>query len=335
MRWTLLAASLPSLLALVAFAGHAGASGPAPTPFTMTVTPPRFTVPYTPGQTVTRSVEISNPGSTSLHIDALLSEFSQSRDGSMRFSSPSPASAGWVTVTPAHADVAPHATQTMAVSITVPATADAGERQIGVILRVPPAPGEGNITVTAGVGVEILAGTPGAVTEKTALDRLDAPGFSAGGPIPLTLTLTEQGNVHREFVAPHQLVADVSGGTVALPDFIVLKGVTRTVTTSWDSPPAICICTARVTTGDGQGHRITVSKTIVIFPVRTALGIVALLTGLVLLTLFRRRSRRAGRRAQLEQVRREAYELARRELDAQRPGAMDVTAAGPTPDASG
>jgi hypothetical protein len=315
MRRILLGALLPCLLAL-AFAGQSGAAARA-TPFSMTVTPPRIVIPYSPGQTVTRDVKVGNTGSAPLHFDVLLSDFSQGPDGSMRFSTPSATSgASWASVAPAHADVPPDATQTVTVSIAVPVDAGAGERQIGVILRVPAAPGQGNVTVTGGIGVEILAGAPGTVTERTVLDGLDAPGFSSGGPIPLALTLSEQGNVHREFVTPNQLAAHVSGGTVPFPDFIVLKGVTRRVTTSWESPPLICVCTATVTTDDGQGHRISVSKSIVIFPVKTAAGILVLLAGLAFLTRYRRRTRSAGRLAELERVRAHAYEMARRDLQA-------------------
>jgi hypothetical protein len=278
-----------SALALVALGQRPGAAAP---PFALTVTPARIIVPYTPGQTVSRIIEASNPDVTPVHVDVLLSEFAQKPDGSMRFADPSPDSGvSWVVVTPLHFDLGAGGARTVGISLTVPRDAGVPERQIGVVLRVSPGAGQGNVTVTGAIGVELLAGTPRPVVARTELRDLHAPGFSWGGRIPLTATVTNRGNAHREFAAPEQLVADVQGARVSFPDFIVLKGVTRTVATSWERPPLMCVCLATVATDDGQGHRLARSSTVVIFPIQAAAAVLGSIIGLALVA-WRRSARR-------------------------------------------
>jgi hypothetical protein len=320
-----LSAALLLLLAPVMLQGQQQAR-PRPTllqpappqgqPFSLTVAPPRIIIAYTPGEAVVRTVEVINGGASTVHVDGLLSEFSQQPDGSIHFASPSGDSgASWVAVRPDHFAIAPQATQRVEVSVTVPANADQGERQIGLVLRVPaPAGSSGNMTVTGAIGVEVLIGAPGAVTETTQLGMLHAPGFSFGGPVPLSLTVSERGNVHREFVAPQQLYADAAGTKVYFPGFIVLKGVTRTITTSWRQPPLLCRCTVTIRTDDGHGHLLSASTTVIVFPLTTVIGVLVLAVGLVILARVRRNRRRGRHQAEVEAARREAYELARLEL---------------------
>jgi hypothetical protein len=291
------AGPLVLIAALVFLTGRQATAAAVAQPFTLAVTPARIIVPYTPGQTVSRTIEAANADSTPFHVDVSLAEFDQRPDGSIRFAGPSADSgASWVVVAPLHFDIPAGGAQTVGISLTVPPDSTATERQIGVILRVSPGAGRGNVMVSGAIGVEVLAGTPHSVNARTELLGLRAPGFSSEGPITMTVTVSNRGNVHREFVTPHKLVADVSGARVSFPDFIVLRGVTRTVATSWERPPLMCVCLATVSVDDGQGHRLSSSRTIVIFPIRAALVVLASALGLVM-AWRSRTTLRARRRA--------------------------------------
>jgi len=78
--------------------------------------------------------------------------------------------------------------------------------------------------------------------------------------------------------------------------------------------PLICICRVTVSTDDGTGHPTSLSRRIIVFPLRAATGL--LLLGLGLIMLLRRRRSRQRRRTteQLERTRQAGYDQAHQEL---------------------
>ena len=82
-----------------------------------------------------------------------------------------------------------------------------------------------------------------------------------------------------------------AGSATTFPDFTVMRGATREVSTVWD-PPLLCICHPTVTFTNAGGVPQTVSTTVVIFP----LDLLGLLI-VVFAVRWRRRYQAAVRRA--------------------------------------
>lgn len=232
-----------------------------------------------------RVVRVANTGATQLRVQVALDEFTQSPQGEIRFRRPGPLSAAsWVTVKPTSFELAPRETVPVAVTLRVPAHPEPGERYVGVLFRVP-ARGTGhNIRVSGAVAVELLIDVPGRIVHDIAIGPLRTPLFAMGGPIPLTLSVHNRGNVHRDYVPPHRLVATLQRRSrVKFPSFTVLGNSTRTIRTQWVNPPLFCICHATVRTSDGQGHVVSAEATFYILPLRQVGGVIIVALGLFLL----------------------------------------------------
>jgi len=271
----------------------------------MLVTPPRLTIAASQIDKPQR-LEIENRGSVPLTVDAQIEGLAQNANGSSLLEADAPFSATtWVTLTPDHFQVDPGTRRYIRVLVRVPPSPEPGDHNLAIIFLLPARPGRGNIHVAQGIGVPVLITVPGRVIDHVGLARLAAPGFSAGGPISVTATVRESGDVHHSFISGTGRLAARSGGaTVLFPSFTVLRDSTVTVTTKWQDPPIICLChiTSSVTS---DGQRTTVAATVVIFPVfQVVIGIgviAALLLTFWFLRLHQRRklsaAYNAGRRS--------------------------------------
>lgn len=243
--------------------------------------------------TKVQRLEIENRGSVPLPLHAEWSEFTQASNGSAVLQASAPYSAArWVTVVPANLRIMPGTARFVQVRIHVPAHTEPGDHYLEIIFMAPPVAGKGNIHVAEGLGVPVLITVPGLATDDVRITRLTAPGFSAAGSIPVTVTVRQNGDVHHSFRgAGQQLTAVAAGTRIWFPPFTVLRESTVSMTARWANPPVMCVChiTVSVVTA---GHRSLASVTVVIFPLAQALAGIAVLTALVLAFLLaRRRSR--------------------------------------------
>jgi len=259
----------------------------------MLVSPVRLTVA---GEQLTRThrVQIQNRGSVPLDVQAKVESLAQQSNGSSVPRADVPDSVtSWLTVIPDHFLVQPGHRQWVKVQIRIPQQPEPGDHDLALIFVVPPRPGHGNIHVAQGIGVPVLITVPGKVVDDVSVTSLHAPGFSAGGAVPLTATVREAGDVHHSFRPPGpQLAARSGSATVLFPPFTVLRESTVTMHTQWAHPPALCICHISVTIAAG-GHVSEATATVVIFPVvpvASVLGAAALLLAGFL--LIRRQHRR-------------------------------------------
>lgn len=269
-------------------AGHL----PAHPRLSMAISPPRLTVPA--GQvTKIQRLEIENRGSAPLHVHTELSAFVQRADGSITLQPSTPYSAvTWIKITPARFQVRPGAKRFIRIRIHVPAHPEPGDYHLAIVFLVPQASHQGSIHVAEGIGVPTLITVPGPVIDKVHIVTLAAPNFSAGGPIPITATIRESGDVHHSFRgARNRLAAVADGARVLFPPLTVLRGSTVNFTTHWDKPPAICICHITTTVTSGR-LRTAASATVIIFPVVPAMTGLGVLTLLVLTFLLARRRQR-------------------------------------------
>jgi hypothetical protein len=217
--------------------------------------------------------------------------FTASVDGALQFQADAPYSAsGWVDVEPSSFRLQPHSITDVHVRITEPAKPEPGDHQVALVFIVPAKGGQSNIRINRGIGAPIYITVPGAKDDSVQVDGLVAPRFSLSGPISFTTTVRDLGTVHRDFRGTDRLGVRVGADNVLFPEFTVLRGTDRRITTQWRDPPLFCFCTATVsiTDADGVVHRATASVTI--FPVHlvAATLVIAVLVALVVRQLRRR-----------------------------------------------
>jgi hypothetical protein len=281
------------------------ARGPVPRGdgISMLISPPRLIIPARQATRV-QYLEVENRGGSWLSVHAETEALAQGSDGSSLPEPSAPYSAArWVTVVPSSFRVRPGSRRYIAVRFHVPADAEPGDHYLAIIFLMPPSRGPGSIHVAAGIGVPALLTVPGPVTDRVTVTRLTASGFSAGGPVSLTATIQESGDVHHSFTGHFRLAVRDGQTVFRFPDFTVLRGSTITITARWPDPPAFCLC--HLTTAvvvDGQ--RSIATATIVIFPVIPVLTGLAILLALAALFLLARRYQRGRLSAAFEAGRR-------------------------------
>jgi hypothetical protein len=235
-------------------------------------------------------LEIENRGTVPLPLHAEWSAFAQAANGAAVPQASAPYSAAqWVTVVPDNLRIMPGTKRFVQIRIHVPAHPEPGDHYLEIIFMAPPVTGKGNIHVAEGLGVPVLITVAGPVTDDVRITRLTAPGFSAGGSVPITATVRQNGDVHHSFRgAGQQLTAVVDGTRISFPPFSVLRESTVTTTARWASPPVMCVCHVAMSVVTG-GHRSLASVTVVVFPVAKASVGIAVLIALVLAFLLARR----------------------------------------------
>jgi len=312
--WAVLFGLALSVVAAAPAAAAAESGSPGPVPrghgVAMLVTPPRLTI--SASQILKPQwLEIENRGSVPLNVDAQLQGLAQNGNGSSLLEADAPYSATtWVTLTPDQLQVDPGTRRYIRVLVRAPTNPEPGDHNLAILLLLPAGPGRGNIHVAQGIGVPVLITVPGQVIDHVSLAKLAATGFSAGGPINVTATVRESGDVHHSFISKNSRLAARSGGTTVLfPSFTVLRDSTVTVTTKWKDPPVICLCHITSTvTSDGQ--RTTVAATVVIFPVFQVVIGVGVIAALLLTFQFLRRHHRNRLSAAYEAGRRSGVDIA-------------------------
>jgi hypothetical protein len=283
-------------------AGHPPKHAPSritathPERYAFQVSPTRIFLPPAKGPEM-RTFTVSDIGKIPLTVHISIAEYTQRPDGTIIFQPPGPLSAAsWVHVRRSTLAIRPGTMRTVRVRVAVPPHPEPGERYLAVIFRTPPRVQRHhgrNIAVSGAIGAEMLVNVPGPVVHRVALSHLSSPGFSTGGNIPLTVTVRNLGTEHQQFAGRTQLTARYGRQAIQFPSFIVLRSASRILTADWTSHPWMCICSLRLTTSNGDGHPITATTQIVIFPLWTALGTLFIVTGLALLTRHMRRRARA------------------------------------------
>jgi hypothetical protein len=310
------------LLALLTAAGvllpgaAARAADPPLVPFSLTLAPTRLIVPAT-GRASTQIITLTNNGATMVPVTAVRYDFVQAPDGAIQFvPARQHSAAAWLTVTPSSFVLAPGHRQQIQVRIAIPPDPDPGEHQVGLVFSVPGGQSENNIAINRGVGTQLLISVPGPIVHRVALTGLKVPRFVDGRSAQLTATISNTGTVHRDYLGAAPLHAYIQGTQVTFPDFTVLRGSSRVISTRAQHLPLLCVCRVTVSSDDGTGRTIGLSRRLIVFPLRAAIGML-LLTIAVILLLRRSRIRRRRRTdEQLESTRQAGYEQARKELAA-------------------
>ncbi|MBE1484739.1 COG1361 family protein [Plantactinospora soyae] len=283
---------LPVMLTLASAAPASGQPS-EPSDFALTVSPTRVIVPADQIERP-RQFTVTNHGRAPIDILVRKASFTAGRDGELRFRPDAPHSAvEWVTARPDSFRLEGGAARQVSLHIALPATAEPGEHQVAMIFSVPPRPGGAGVGVRRSVGAPVYVTVPGQAVESVDVTGLRAPGFAVNGPLALTATVRNAGTVRREFVGDGRLQAQVAGETVPFPDFTLLRGADREISTRWADPPLFCVCRVTVAAAGPDGVTREATATIVILPVRLIGSGVALVLVLLLGWLLLRRRMRS------------------------------------------
>lgn len=271
----------------------------SPEQFSLTITPTRLTVG--PDETArTTEFQVINTGQATLPVSVQTRNFTAGPDGALRYTEDAPfGAADWLTVGPVDFRLASGATQVVTADIELPSSPEPGDHQAALVFLVPAGQTDGNIRVNRGVATPVFITVPGPVDDSVALGDLTAPGFALRGPVELSTELVSTGTVHHDFRGTAPLTVQSAGSTTPFPDFTVMRGATRQVSTVWD-PPLLCICHPTVTYSDAGGPVETATTTVVVLPVDLLGGLVLAAIVVVLALRWRRRRYRAAVRRAAE-----------------------------------
>jgi hypothetical protein len=238
---------------------------------------------------------VVNIGTDTLDVVVEKADFTPDKAGHILLQPPGPGSATtWVTTDVDHFSLPGQATRVVTFMIKAPGGPEPGDHQVALEFVVPAGPGQGNIQVNRGVAAPIYITVPGRTDSTTSLDSLQAPGFAMGGPVTVTATVTDQGNVHRDFRGPAALMLSSGGQTMAFTDFTVLRGGSAQATVVWRDTPWFCICHLSVAvTNNGLVSRQSAVVVIVSWQLVFVLVGALILIGTVLFFVIRNRRPRA------------------------------------------
>ncbi|MCW2495750.1 hypothetical protein [Jatrophihabitans sp.] len=262
-----------------------------PTKFSLTISPTRLVV--SPSEVeAPHDILVVNRGQASVPVTVQARNFVGAANGTLAFEKDAPyAAATWLAVTPTSFVLAPGASQTVTATINVPIRPEPGDHQVALVFLVPAGQTSANIKINRGVATPVYITVPGPTSNTSVPSDLKAPGFATGGPITLTASVRDSGTVHRDFREKTRLVVGGANGA-AFPDFTVLRGSTRVVTTTW-SPPLLCICHPKISIKNADGTTRTVSVRVIVFPLPLFLGLLGALLLLAFLIFWLRRRYRS------------------------------------------
>jgi hypothetical protein len=283
-----------SVAALLGATGPASAYAPLAGPaFSLTVSPTRLVIDRQHLGDV-QTFQVINGGRDPLDIRVQKRNFTASVDGALEFQADAPYSASeWVDAEPSSFRLSPHTTMNVKVRITMPVHPEPGDHQVALVFVVPAGDDQSNIHINRGIGAPIYIAVPGVADDSVQVDDLVAPRFSLTGPISFATTIHDVGTMHRDFRGTDRLGVHVGGDDVLFPEFTVLRGTDRRITTQWRDPPMVCFCHATVSVTDASGVVHLVSASVTIFPAH--LIAIALVLGLLVVLVVRQAKRRYRR----------------------------------------
>jgi hypothetical protein len=242
---------------------------------------------------VTQRVHVVNGGQSPVTVSVQKRNFTGNPNGAMNFQPTAPYSASsWMTVSPTNFTLAPGATQIVSAAITVPTRPEPGDHEVALVFLVPAGKTTANIRINRGIAIPAYITVPGLTSDSSSPSNLKAPGFATSGPVTISAQVHDNGSVHRNFRGATPLRITGAGAAAAFPDFTVMRGSTRDISTTWN-PPLMCICHPTVSIVDADGVVRSASVRVIVFP----LGPFGIIVGaLLVLAIATRLTRRRYRR---------------------------------------
>jgi len=260
------------------------------------ITPPILETNAGPGEQFETQISITNRTDDLVTLEAFVRDFVASPEGDApRILGEEEKSSfslkNWLLLDQKSFVLAPQEERAVKVTIAVPNDAEPGGHYGLVGFTEPNTEIQEGVSVRAGVATLFLVTVAGAIEEQATISRFSAPSLVLTTKVPLTLQLTNEGNVHLK-PAGSIRITNLWGQTVAeLPvndnQSAVLPDSQRQFTTLWHHPAAFGYyrtwATVRITP---SGETLTAGPvTIWVFPLRT-IGIALLSLVLFILVLY-------------------------------------------------
>jgi len=266
----------------------------------ITVSPLNFELTANPGDTVTNTVRISNPGSSAITIQMEVEDFAVVGETGQVVVEPAETEtysiAGWVQVVPDLFTLQPGEQQAVEFSVQVPVNAEPGGHYGSILASTIAVTGEGftGAAIAQKVGSLVLLSVSGEVVEDLRVKEFTAPGFLEFGPVPFVIRLENKGTIH---VRPRGFITitnwrDKKVVDLEFPQKNVLPDSTRKIEATWDTKWLFGKYTATIVGSYGSSNNpITpwvVTFWVIPWKLLTAVSIISLI---VLLILFLTRKR--------------------------------------------
>ena len=266
----------------------------------ITVSPLNFELTANPGDTVTNTVRISNPGSSVITIRMEVEDFTVVGETGRVVVEPAETEtyslAGWVEVLPDLFTLQPGEQQAVEFSIKVPFNAEPGGHYGSILASTIAVTGEGftGAAIAQKVGSLVLLSVSGDVIEELNVKEFTAPGFLEFGPIPFVIRFENEGTIHvrpRGFVT----ITNWRGKKVVdleFPQKNVLPDSTRRIEVTWDTKWLLGKYTATIVGSYGSSNNPITPwvLTFWVIPWKLLIG-VTIVSLIVLLILFLTRRR--------------------------------------------
>ncbi len=266
---------------------------------TIELSPPSQEVIANPGETVKVKIAVRNPSKQTLPISTRVEDFTaEGEEGQVQLVDKSPYSVtGWSTVTPKNFTLGAGESQDIVATVSVPKDA-AGGRYGSVVFSVGKT-GEKEKGSGANLAQELaslfLLRISGPVTEDLQLSSFSAPYFSDKGPIPFSIKLKNDGNIHVRTVGLVN-VTDMFNKKVedvVIKSTNVFPKANRILQASLDKKFLMGKYTATAIVYYGSKNQsLTSTTTFYVFAVKLA---IIVLGALILLYLMRKRLKKAFR----------------------------------------
>lgn len=255
------------------------------------VSPPTQEVVADPGQTITLKAKVRNKSNAAVDVRVRVDNFTAAGDeGQVALQAKDPNTiAAWSAVTPDQFPLRAGEQREVTATVSVPRGAAGGHYASFVFGTVPPNANPNETALSQEVASLFLVRVNGPVNEKVEIVGFTAPRLAEFGPVPMTLTFNNTGNVH---VRPTGLIAINDMFNRKVKDVVmegknVLPGSNRKVDVELDNRVLFGKYTANAVLVYGAGNEsINATTTFYVFPYRLAL-IVLLIAG-VLFTLRKR-----------------------------------------------
>ncbi|OGV96429.1 hypothetical protein A2W24_04870 [Microgenomates group bacterium RBG_16_45_19] len=268
----------------------------------LTIIPPRFELQANPGDNLSETIKLRNDTDLPVSYEVIVEDFTSSgEEGGVYLeegeSDQAFSLAQWLTPAVDEIVLQPRQEQTFRYTITVPKAAEPGGHYASVLFVTTPEvaqPGAANVATR--IGALVLLRISGNVTETAKIETFSAPAYLKSGPVPLTLRVQNQGNVH---VQPKGtiIITDLFGrkvDEVPLRNANVLPSAIRKTETTWDKVNLLGRYTATLVATYGQQNLPLTAATRFTVASPTAV-ILLVVAGLALLffviSLFSGRSR--------------------------------------------
>jgi hypothetical protein len=196
------------------------------------------------GSAALGTINVRVHGERGRRFRTIVQEITQRPDGTQAYSPASNSrfsASSWVSVTPSTFSGSPDRTQPVQYRVIVPPNAEPGDHLASLTVQRLASGGGATATSIEAVSVRMTIRVRGTVHPEARIVSLEVPTIADGGPVSITTTVRNSGNVTLDFDHANPGAMNVLDGDdqkASLPfEGRLFPGQTRVFTSSWDDPP--------------------------------------------------------------------------------------------------